>query len=300
MVRPRGGSFVYTPDELEQIWRDLDLMKTLGADVLVFGILKDDGSIDRDRSREFVARAGSTPVTMHLAFDKVPDLLATLDFLMEASKDYSFNKAHAACYALIAYRTAWLKANHPCEYMRESGGGAIVNLSSVGGLIGLARRPAYTAAKHGVVGLTKSLARDLGPAGIRVNAICPGLIRTPLTEQYFADDAFEEGIRTVVPLQQKGADSELVTQFSMKNVEALGLLKVDFLGLRNLDVIDKAVALIGGGLDIGTIPLDDRKTYEMLARADATGVFQFESSGMAMSSAVASGTPTIRLISGSS
>ena len=84
MVRPRGGSFVYTRDELEQIWRDLDLMKSLGADVLVFGILNDDGSVDRDRTREFVVRAGSTPVTMHLAFDKVPDLLATLDFLMEA------------------------------------------------------------------------------------------------------------------------------------------------------------------------------------------------------------------------
>ena len=65
----------------------------------------------------------------------------------------------------------------------------------------------------------------------------------------------------------------------MKNVEALGLLKVDFLGLRNLDVIDKAVALVGG-IDIGAIPLDDARTYEMLARADATGVFQFESSGM--------------------
>ena len=49
--------------------------------------------------------------------------------------------------------------------MRETGGGAIVNISSVGGLIGLARRPAYTAAKHGVVGLTKSLARDLGAGG---------------------------------------------------------------------------------------------------------------------------------------
>ena len=84
----------------------------------------------------------------------------------------------------------------------------------------------------------------------------------------------------IVPLQQKGADAEVVTQFSMKNVDALGLLKVDFLGLRNLDVIDKAVALIGGGLDIATIPMDDRKTYEMLARADSTGVFQFESSGM--------------------
>ena len=89
----------------------------------------------------------------------------------------------------------------------------------------------------------------------------------------------DEPLIEVVPLQQKGPDAELVTQVSMKNVEALGLLKVDFLGLRNLDVIDKAVALVGG-VDIGAIPLDDRKTYEMLARADATGVFQFESSGM--------------------
>ncbi|HJU47389.1 MAG TPA: DNA polymerase III subunit alpha [Gaiellaceae bacterium] len=84
----------------------------------------------------------------------------------------------------------------------------------------------------------------------------------------------------VIPLQQKGADAEVVTQFSMNNVEALGLLKMDFLGLRNLDVIDTAVGLIGNGLDIGAVPLDDRRTYEMLARGDASGVFQFESSGM--------------------
>jgi DNA polymerase III subunit alpha len=82
-----------------------------------------------------------------------------------------------------------------------------------------------------------------------------------------------------VPLQRKGADQELVTQFPMGDVEALGLLKMDFLGLRNLDVIDKAVTLIGG-VDVVSLPLDDRKTYEMLARGDATGVFQFESSGM--------------------
>jgi NAD(P)-dependent dehydrogenase (short-subunit alcohol dehydrogenase family) len=92
--------------------------------------------------------------------------------------------------------------------MREAGRGAIVNISSVGGLIGLARRPAYTAAKHGIIGLTKSLARDLGPAGIRVNAICPGLIRTPLTERYF-DEAFEEGLRTVVPQGRPGAPSDV-------------------------------------------------------------------------------------------
>src|SRR5690242_11581482 len=84
----------------------------------------------------------------------------------------------------------------------------------------------------------------------------------------------------IVPLQQKGAGAEVVTQFTMGNVEALGLLKMDFLGLRNLDVIDEAVRLIGDGLDIATIPLDDGATYEMLARGEATGVFQFESSGM--------------------
>ena len=88
-----------------------------------------------------------------------------------------------------------------------------------------------------------------------------------------------EPLMNVVPLQQKGADQEVVTQFPMGDVEALGLLKMDFLGLRNLDVIDKAVELIGD-LDIAAIPMDDTKTYEMLARGEATGVFQFESSGM--------------------
>ncbi len=83
----------------------------------------------------------------------------------------------------------------------------------------------------------------------------------------------------VVPLQQKGADQEVVTQVSMGNVVDLGLLKMDFLGLRNLDVIDKAVELVGG-IDIEQLPLDDAKTYKMLARGEATGVFQFESSGM--------------------
>jgi DNA polymerase III subunit alpha len=87
-----------------------------------------------------------------------------------------------------------------------------------------------------------------------------------------------------LPLQQKGPDAEVVTQFSMGDVDALGLLKMDFLGLRNLDVIDRAVEVIeqsrGIRLDMDALPLDDRPTYEMMARGDSTGVFQFESSGM--------------------
>jgi DNA polymerase-3 subunit alpha len=83
-----------------------------------------------------------------------------------------------------------------------------------------------------------------------------------------------------VPLQQKGQDQEVVTQFHGGDVEALGLLKMDFLGLRNLDVLERAKALVGNGIDWSKLPLDDKKVYEMLAKGDATGVFQFESSGM--------------------
>ena len=89
-----------------------------------------------------------------------------------------------------------------------------------------------------------------------------------------------EPLIDTVPLQQKGADQELVTQFAGTDIEAVGLLKIDFLGLRNLDVIDKAVRLIGGGLRMEDVPLDDKKVYAMLARGEALGVFQFESSGM--------------------
>jgi DNA polymerase III subunit alpha len=75
-----------------------------------------------------------------------------------------------------------------------------------------------------------------------------------------------------------------VTQFSMKPVEQLGLLKMDFLGLRNLDVIEDALDIVkrstGDRPEMSTLPLDDAPTYEMLAAGEAIGVFQFESEGM--------------------
>jgi gluconate 5-dehydrogenase len=88
--------------------------------------------------------------------------------------------------------------------MSTSGGGAIINVASVTGLMGEQARPAYTAAKHGVLGLTKTLACDLAKYGIRVNAICPGLIRTPLTEPYFASPAFADGLKASIPLGTYG------------------------------------------------------------------------------------------------
>ncbi|MDQ6750735.1 MAG: DNA polymerase III subunit alpha [Actinomycetota bacterium] len=75
-----------------------------------------------------------------------------------------------------------------------------------------------------------------------------------------------------------------VTQYSMKPIDEIGLLKIDFLGLRNLDVIEDALDIVqrsaGARPDMTVLPLDDAKTYEMLARGDSIGVFQFESEGM--------------------
>ena len=86
----------------------------------------------------------------------------------------------------------------------------------------------------------------------------------------------------IVPLQV--ADDRTVTQYSMKPIEEIGLLKMDFLGLRNLDVIEAALDIIeessGERPDMTGLPLDDPATYEMLARGDSVGVFQFESDGM--------------------
>jgi DNA polymerase III subunit alpha len=77
---------------------------------------------------------------------------------------------------------------------------------------------------------------------------------------------------------------KIVTQYSMGPIEEIGLLKMDFLGLRNLDVIEDAVEIIrrsrGAELEMAEIPMDDDKTFEMLARGDGTGVFQLESEGM--------------------
>ncbi len=77
---------------------------------------------------------------------------------------------------------------------------------------------------------------------------------------------------------------KIVTQYSMVPIEEMGLLKMDFLGLRNLDVIEDAIDIIrrsrGETIDMEAIPLDDARTYAMLAAGDSTGVFQFESDGM--------------------
>ncbi|MDP8959967.1 MAG: DNA polymerase III subunit alpha [Actinomycetota bacterium] len=93
-----------------------------------------------------------------------------------------------------------------------------------------------------------------------------------------------EPLVELVPLQRKGEDGELVTQYEMHGIEDLGLLKMDFLGLRNLSTIERALELIedetGERVDVDRLALDDPAVYRMLQQGDSIGVFQLEGSAM--------------------
>ena len=176
-----------------------------------------------------IKEAGGEAILVHADVSKPEDTQAMVDQSVAAfgSLDCAFNNAGisggrdrllTADYLeedwdrviSINLKGVWLCMKAEIPQMLKQGGGAIVNTASIAGLVGLTGTIAYVAAKHGVTGLTKAAALEYAKSGIRVNAVCPGYIQTPMVQGIFAEnEGYEERAASRHPVGRLGEPEEI-------------------------------------------------------------------------------------------
>ena len=194
-----------------------------GAKVVVADIQVEEGQETVQRIQDeqgealFVAVDVSQADQVETLMEKVLDTYGQLDFACNIAGIEGEQAPTAECseenwdrVLAINLKGVWLCMKHEINQMLEQGGGAIVNMSSIAGLVGSANVPAYTASKHGVVGLTKTAALEYAGQGIRVNAVCPGVIDTSMIDRFTGgDEEVQEKLAEGQPLGRMGRPDEI-------------------------------------------------------------------------------------------
>lgn len=158
---------------------------------------------DEDQVATAVRRTVDAFGRLDMAFNNAGIMLAPVDAADEPAA--AFDQVTA-----VNLRGVWASMKHELGQMRTQGSGSIVNCSSLGGLVGGPGRASYHATKHGVLGLTKSAALEYAPRGVRINAVCPGTIDTPMVKRMVSGGELDlDATLGAIPMARLGRDDEI-------------------------------------------------------------------------------------------
>lgn len=192
-----------------------------GAKVTIADVVEDLETLN------IIKKSGGTAIFVKCDVSKEADVINMVEqtIVKFGRIDFAFNNAGIEGLAAPAHECTnnnwtnvmninidgvWLCMKHQIPQMLKQGKGAIVNNASVAGLVGFAGTPAYVASKHAVVGLTKNAALDYAKLGIRVNVVCPGIIKTPMIDRFTGKDKkIEKQFIDMEPVGRLGQPEEV-------------------------------------------------------------------------------------------